>query len=82
MLDETLDLVSTDLAALGLDPEIAHLGRIAANGTSAHRQLAFYRDLRKAGMPRVSALKEVSSWLRNSTEVGLFVENQPRADAA
>ena len=82
MLDETLDLVSTDLAALGLDSEIAHLGRIAANGTSAHRQLAFYRDLRKAGMPRVSALKEVSSWLRNSTEVGLFVENQPRADAA
>jgi carboxylate-amine ligase len=82
MLDETLDLVSADLTALGLDSEVAHLRRIAANGTSAHRQLVFYRDLRKAGMPRVGALKEVSRWLRNSTEVGSFVDNQPRADAA
>src|SRR6266481_1299258 len=39
MLDETLDLVSSDLTALGLDSEAAHLRRIAANGTSAHRQL-------------------------------------------
>ena len=82
MLDETLDLVSPNLTALGLDSEVAHLRRIAANGTSAHRQLVFYRDLRKAGMPRVGALKEVSRWLRNSTEVGSFVDNQPRADAA
>jgi glutamate---cysteine ligase / carboxylate-amine ligase len=82
MLDETLALVRPDLTALGLEPEVVHLGRIAANGTSAHRQLAFYRVLRKAGKPRVAALKEVSRWLCSSTEVGYFVENQPRADAA
>jgi glutamate---cysteine ligase / carboxylate-amine ligase len=82
MLDETLALVRPDLTALGLEPEVARLGRIAANGTSAHRQLAFYRDLRKAGKPRVAALKELSRWLCSSTEVGYFVENPPRADAA
>jgi len=82
MLDETLALVSPDLTALGLESEVIHLRRIAANGTSAHRQLAFYRDLRNAGMPRVGALKEVSRWLCGSTEVGHFIENQPRADAA
>jgi hypothetical protein len=83
MLDETLDLVRPDLTSLGLDSEVAPpLRQIAANGTSAHRQLVLYRDLRKAGMPRVGALKEVSRWLRNSTEVGSFVDSQPRADAA
>jgi glutamate---cysteine ligase / carboxylate-amine ligase len=82
MLDETLALVNPDLTALGLESEVAHLRRIAANGTSAHRQVAFYRDLRKAGMPRVGALKEVSRWLHSSTEVGYFVENQPHANAA
>jgi glutamate---cysteine ligase / carboxylate-amine ligase len=82
MLDETLELVRSDLTALGLEPEVAHLRRIAANGTSAHRQLAFYRDLCKSGKPRVAALKELSRWLCSSTEVGYFVENQPRADAA
>ncbi len=82
MLDETLALVSPDLAALGLDSEMAHLRRIAADGTSAHRQLALYRDLRKAGVPRIAALKQVSRWLCSSTEAGYFVENQPQADAA
>jgi glutamate---cysteine ligase / carboxylate-amine ligase len=82
ILDETLAIVSPDMAALGLDSEVAHLRRIAANGTSAHRQVSLYRDLRKAGVPRIAALKEVCRWLCSSTEAGYFVQNQPRADAA
>ena len=82
MLDETLALVKPDMTALGLDSEAAHLRRIAASGTSAHRQVSFYRDLRKAGVARIAALKEVCRWLCSSTEAGYFVQNQPRADAA
>ena len=82
ILEETLALVSPEMTALGLESEAAHLRRIAANGTSAHRQISFYRDLRKSGVPRISALKEVCRWLCNSTEAGYFVQNQPRADAA
>jgi carboxylate-amine ligase len=70
------------MTALGLDSELVHLRRIASKGTSAHRQVSLYRDLRKAGMSRIEALKEVCRWLCSSTEAGYFIQNQPRADAA
>jgi glutamate---cysteine ligase / carboxylate-amine ligase len=65
--------VADDAAALGCEAELAHLGVIAARGTSAHRQLALYRALRSAGRPHVWALREVIRWLRLSSEAGEFI---------
>jgi carboxylate-amine ligase len=74
LLDETLALVRDDMGALGLEPQADHLRTIAAQGTSAHRQLALYRSLRKAGRAPRQAMRDVTKWLRAATEAGTFVD--------
>jgi carboxylate-amine ligase len=83
MLEETFDLLADDIAALGVESEIAHLRTILKRGTSAHLQLEFYRTLLKFGRPRRQAIGDVAKWLRASTEAGDFVAAEspvPRAN--
>lgn len=58
-LDEVLDFIVEDVAALDCGAEIAQLRRIVVEGTSADRQIAIYQDALKAGRKRLTALKEV-----------------------
>jgi carboxylate-amine ligase len=74
LLEETLGLVHEDVAELGLDAQAAHLRAIPGQGTSAHRQLALYRALRKSGRAPRQAMRDVTKWLRVSTEAGAFVD--------
>jgi carboxylate-amine ligase len=76
ILDETLELVSADFAKFHMEGEAKHLKTIAARGTSAHRQLEFYRSLRESGRPPKAALREVSKYLRKSTEAGELLDVQ------
>jgi glutamate---cysteine ligase / carboxylate-amine ligase len=73
LLDEVIELVQEDVATLGLQTEIAHLKNIVETGTSAHRQLAYFRALRQREMARRDALREVARWLCDCTERGEFV---------
>jgi carboxylate-amine ligase len=76
ILDETLELISADFAKFHMEGEAKHLKTIAARGTSAHRQLEFYRSLRDSGRPPKAALREVSKYLRKSTEAGELLDVQ------
>jgi glutamate---cysteine ligase / carboxylate-amine ligase len=76
ILDETLDLVSGDFDKFQMEGEAKHLKLIAARGTSAHRQLEFYRSLRESGRSVKVALREVSKYLRKCTEVGELLDVQ------
>ncbi len=66
-LDQVLDLIDEDVAALGCGPEIAHLDTIVRDGTSADRQMAIYTAARAVGTKRVTALKEVVDWAGATT---------------
>jgi carboxylate-amine ligase len=74
LLDETLALLEQDFAELGMMDQTSQLRRIVRRGTSAHRQLELYHMLRKAGRAPKQALRDVTKWLRASTEAGDFVE--------
>jgi carboxylate-amine ligase len=76
LLEETLSLLQDDIAELEMADEMQHLRRIVRQGTSAHRQLEHYRALRKFGRPPKQAIREVTKWLRASTEAGRFVDEQ------
>ena len=62
-LDELRALVAEDAQALGCADALRHLGTIVARGTSAHEQLAIYRDRRDAGATRLEAARAVVDWL-------------------
>jgi carboxylate-amine ligase len=74
LLDETLKLLESDIAELQMESEAAHLRRIVRRGTSAHRQLELYHALRRAGRAPKQALRDVTKWLRASTEAGDFAD--------
>ncbi|MEA2975817.1 MAG: glutamate---cysteine ligase / carboxylate-amine ligase [Alphaproteobacteria bacterium] len=76
LLEDTIALVSDDIAELGLEAEVEHLRHIAKRGTSAHRQLDLYHALRKAGRTPTQAMREVSKWLRICTEAGDFISGE------
>ncbi|MGI8526145.1 MAG: carboxylate-amine ligase [Pseudolabrys sp.] len=61
-LAEVLDFIAGDAAALACERDVAHLTKIAAQGSSADRQLAVYNDAVKAGRKRLTALKDVVDW--------------------
>jgi carboxylate-amine ligase len=63
LLEELIELVREDADALGCAEEIAGLRRIAARGTSAHRQLAVYEQARGEGASEAGALRAVVEWL-------------------
>lgn len=73
LLGATLDLIEKDIRELGHEAEMDHLRAIVKRGTSAHFQLEMYKRLRRNGLSRHNAMREVGKWLRASTEVGSFV---------
>jgi carboxylate-amine ligase len=67
-LAELRALTAEDAGALGCEEEIAGLDRIIADGTSADRQIALYKDAVAGGRQRLTVLKEVVDWLANETQ--------------
>jgi carboxylate-amine ligase len=72
LVDELLVLIGADARDLGCEPEVVRAKLIAANGTSADRQLACYRDRMGASADHPSALGGVVDLLiRETTDLPL-----------
>ena len=67
-LDQVIDFIAADAAALGCAAEIKHLFAIAAHGTSADRQIEIFSKAKAAGRRRLTALKEVVDWVAAETQ--------------
>jgi len=63
LLEELIELVREDAAALECSAEIVGLRETFARGTSAHRQLKVYEDAVARGAGEHEALKSVVDWL-------------------
>ena len=66
-LDQVIEEVAGDAAALGCLDEVVRCRTIAADGTSADSQLMVYRRERDKGAGREEALAAVSKWLAATT---------------
>ena len=66
-LDQVIEEVAGDAAALGCLDEVERCRTIAAEGTSADSQLMVYRRERDKGAGREEALAAVSKWLAAAT---------------
>ncbi len=71
LLEEMIALVAEDAAHFGCAAEIAHARDILARGTSAHRQVARYREALAGGSEPAEALTAVVDWLVEETVAGL-----------
>ena len=71
LLEEIIELTAEDADALGCAAEVAHCRDIAANGTSAHRQLAAYAEAIEGGAAPADALKAVVDLLIEETVTGV-----------
>lgn len=71
LLEELILLVGEDAAYFGCAAEVAHAREILVRGTSAHRQLARYRDALAAGADPRGALERVVDWLIEETVAGV-----------
>lgn len=67
MLRNTQDVLEEDIDALHAQTAFARLWAILEHGTSAHRQLAIYRDHLRAGEGRMNALQAVVDWLADAS---------------
>lgn len=66
-LAQVLDFLAEDIVALGCQPDIRRLAAIAAEGTSADRQIDIFGKAQAAGRRRLTALKEVVDWAAAET---------------
>jgi len=66
-LDATLALVAEDADALGCQREVARARGIAAEGTSADRQLSTFTEARGRGLAEREAVGAVVDWLAETT---------------
>lgn len=67
ILEETLDLVTSDAKALGCERELDLARWIVARGTSADRQLTLYTEAVGRGLSSRDALAGVVDWLSAET---------------
>ena len=67
-LDQILDFIAEDVAALGCGPDIKHLGNIVTEGTSADRQIDIFMNAKAAGRKRLTALADVIDWAAAQTK--------------
>jgi len=67
-LDQVIDFIAEDIEKLECAGEIRHLHVIAAQGTSADRQIDIFGKAREAGRRRLTALKEVVDWAASETQ--------------
>ncbi|MGO4259343.1 carboxylate-amine ligase [Lysobacter sp. TAB13] len=66
-LQRLRELCAEDARQLDCTQALAGLDDIVARGTSAHTQLALYRQHRQSGASRANALKAVVDWLLETT---------------
>jgi glutamate---cysteine ligase / carboxylate-amine ligase len=66
-LTELRALVADDAVALDCEADLRHLTTIMVRGTSAHQQLAVYRETRERGESHHAALVAVVDWLARAT---------------
>ena len=71
LLEEIIELVRVDALALDCLPEVEHARQIVTGGTSAHRQVAVYRDALATGADKVEAQRMVVDMLIAETVAGL-----------
>jgi carboxylate-amine ligase len=81
-LDEVLDVIAGDVAALGCAGEMARLMQIIASGTSAEHQIQIYSSARAAGRSRRTALREVIDWAAQETVAACPPCSMPTGDVA
>ncbi|MCP4011081.1 MAG: carboxylate-amine ligase [Proteobacteria bacterium] len=67
LIDEIIELVAEDAAALDCEKEINHARTILERGTSAHRQLSIYNTAMQETGDSQQAFKQVVDWLREET---------------
>jgi carboxylate-amine ligase len=67
-LDQVLDFIAADAAALGCDSDIKHLDKIVAEGTSADRQIDIFAKAKAAGRKRLTAAADVVDWVAAETK--------------
>jgi glutamate---cysteine ligase / carboxylate-amine ligase len=67
LLEEWLQLIGPESAALGCAGEVQHARQMVVRGTSAHRQLATYRAALEQGATSVEALRAVVDTLIGET---------------
>jgi len=71
LLEEWLELIAPDAAAMGCEAEVGAARDILARGTSADRQLAAYETARARGEDEAAALQAVVDLLIAETVAGL-----------
>ena len=71
LLEEIIEMVGEDAEFFDCRPEVEHARTILQRGTSAHRQLALYHELRGQGVDKLEALREVVDHLIDETVAGL-----------
>lgn len=71
LLEELIAMTAEDAQALRCESEVAHARTILARGTSAHRQLAVYRQAAADGDAPTEALVKVVDWLIAETRQGV-----------
>jgi len=81
LLDQIIEAVEDDAAALGIEHDLQHLQLIRRRGTSAHAQLELFDGLRAQGQAPKPAMREVAKWLRASTEAGSFFHSEVKVAA-
>lgn len=67
VVEQILELIRPDAAALNCVPEVEHARTILVRGTSADQQIALYEKLRAQGKTRPEALRSVVDWLVKTT---------------
>lgn len=67
VVDELVDSLREDAAALGCGPEVERARDIVRRGTSADRQLAVFHERKAAGAADDEALRAVVAWLVEAT---------------
>ena len=63
LIEELIDLLRDDARELGCEAQLMHLRSIGQQGTSADRQLAYYRDRMESGASSDEALRDVVDFL-------------------
>ena len=71
LMEELIELTREDAAHFGCAAEVEHARDIIRRGTSAHRQVAIYRDALEQGATGWEALAQVVDWLVEETMVGV-----------
>ncbi len=71
LLEEIIELIRADALALDCLPEVEHARQIVTGGTSAHRQIAVYREALAAGADKMEAQRRVVDMLIEGTVADL-----------